>query len=451
MGTILLRHARRVVTMDAARHEYDDGAVLIGDREIVAVGPTDTLPETADRVIDMSNKVVLPGLVNTHHHLFQSLTRAVPTAQDAGLFKWLTTLYPIWEGIGPREIYISAKLGLCELVLSGCTTVSDHLYTYPNGARIDDEIRAAREVGVRFHPSRGSMSVGRSGGGLPPDSIVEDEDVILADTRRAIETYHEAERFGMCRIVVAPCAPFNVSEALMRASAELARGYGVHLHTHIAETLDEEAYTLRRVNLRPIAYMQALGWMGPDVWWAHVVWPNEDEIALMAETGTGVAHCPGSNMRLGSGIAPVREYRDGGVRVGLAVDGSASNDAGHMLGEARLSMLLQRVTKGPAALTAREALEIATLGGASVLGRDDIGALAPGMAADLVAFDLNAIDLAGAQSDPAAALLFCSPTRVDTSIINGRVVVEDGQLLGVDLPRLIAEHNTLSMALLRQA
>ena len=448
MGTLLIRNARVLVTMDADRREIADGALLARDHIIAWVGRSDEAPAQADTVIDATDMVVLPGLINTHHHFFQSLTRAMPGAQDAGLFDWLRTLYRIWPGLDDEAIYVSAKLALCELLLSGCTTASDNLYLYPNGARIDDEIRAAQELGMRFHPTRGSMSVGESEGGLPPDALVEqDEDAILADCRRVIETYHDSERYAMCRVAVAPCAPFNVSEGLMRASAELARAYGVRLHTHLAETLDEEAYCLERVGMRPVAYMQELGWLGPDVWWAHAVWPNAAEIALLAETGTGVAHCPGSNMRLGSGIAPVRAYRDAGVAVGLAVDGSASNDGGNLLAEARQAMLLQRVAHGADALAAREALELATLGGAAVLGRDDIGVLAPGMAADLVAYDMNRLEYAGAQADPVAALVLCAPTPAVHAVIGGRTVVRDGELLGVDLAALIARHNALSRAL----
>ncbi len=448
MNSLLVHHAQLLVTMDEQRREIEDGAVYARGGIIEQVGPSRDLPAEADIVIDAGDRVVLPGLINTHHHLFQSLTRAVPAAQNVGLFDWLRTLYPIWSKIDPEMIYVSAKLALSELILSGCTTVSDHLYLYPNGARLDDEIRAARELGVRFHPSRGSMSVGRSQGGLPPDSLVEEEDAILLDSRRVIEAYHDPERYSMCRIVVAPCAPFNVSEDLMRQSAELARSYGVRLHTHVAESLDEQAYCLRRVGMRPIAYMQALGWVGPDVWWAHVVWPNEKEIALLAETGTGVSHCPSSNMRLGSGIAPIRKCLDAGVRVSLAVDGSASNDSSSMFAEARTALLLQRVTKGADAINAREVIEMATLGGAAVLGRDDIGALAPGMAADMIGVNLNRLELAGAQSDPLAALVFCTPPTVDFSLINGRVVAEDGALVGVDLADLIGKHNALSRELL---
>ena len=448
MTTLLVRNARVVATLDDELREYPDGGVFCRDGVIEAVGPSDTLPETADRVIEAHDMLIMPGLVNTHHHLFQSLTRALPKVQDAKLFNWLRGLYPIWRNITPEMIHASARLALAELLLSGCTTVADHLYLYPEGCRIDDEIAAAQSLGVRFHPTRGSMSVGESQGGLPPDEIVEDEATILRDTARAIETFHQPERFGMCRIAVAPCAPFNVSEDLMRESAALARQHGVRLHTHIAETLDEEAYTLRRVGMRPIRYMEHLDWLGPDVWWAHVVWPDEDEIALLAETGTGVAHCPSSNMRLGSGIAPIREYIDAGVKVGLAVDGSSSNDSGHMFAEARMALLLQRVTKGADALTAREALRLATSGGAAVLGRDDVGVLAPNMAADLIGIDLNQLGLAGAGSDPLAATLFCDPPSVDLSVINGQVVVEAGRLMTGDLQEIVATQNRQSAELL---
>lgn len=452
MPTLLVKNAHTLVTMDDDRREIAGGGLFARDNVIEAVGPSAALPAEADVVIDAGGMVVLPGLVNTHHHFSQSLTRAVPQAQDAGLFRWLTTLYPIWEQITPRAIYVSARLALCELLLSGCTTASDHLYLYPNGARIDDEIEAARELGIRFHPSRGSMSLGASQGGLPPDSLVEaDEDAVLADTRRAIEAYHQSQRYGLCRIAVAPCAPFNVSEGLMRGSIALARAYGVLAHTHVAETHDEEAYCLERVGRRPVDYMRHLGWVGPEVWYAHAIWLNEAEVALMAETGTGVAHCPGSNMRLGSGIAPIGAYLRAGVRVGLGVDGSSSNDSGHLLAEARLAMLLQRVAGGPGALSARRALELATRGGARVLGRDDVGQLAPGMAADLIGVRLDQVGLAGAEADPVAALVFCHVPRVDLAVIDGRVRVHNGEIVGVDLGRVVAEHRAESRRLLEAA
>jgi len=447
VSTLLVRHAKVLVTMDADRREIPDGALYVRDGVIEQVGVTGDLPARADRVIDVRGMVVYPGLVNTHHHLFQSLTRTLPAAQNTGLFGWLSTHYPIWARLDGEAIYVSAKLALTELILSGCTTASDHLYLFPNGALLDDEIRAARELGIRFHPCRGSMSLGQSRGGLPPDSLVEDENDILRDCERVYETFHEPERFGMVRLVIAPCAPFNVSEDLMRRSVAFARGRGLQLHTHVAETRNEEAYCLKRTGLRPVAYMHDLGWTGPDVWWAHVVWPSDDEIALMAETGTGVAHCPSSNMRLGSGIAPIRRYLDSGVRVGLAVDGSASNDSSHMFAEARMALLLQRVTKGADALTAREVLEMATLGGAAVMGRDDIGALEPGRAADLVGVRMDCPAYAGAQ-DVVAAPVLCTPPQVDLSIINGRVVVEDGRLLTADVAELVARHNRIARNLI---
>jgi cytosine/adenosine deaminase-related metal-dependent hydrolase len=447
MSTTLIDPIDTLLTMDVAGRELRHAAVLVRDNQIVAIGPSGTLGR-ADVTIDASRRLVMPGLVNTHHHLFQSLTRATPGAQDAALFGWLTTHYAIWRHITPAMITMSARLALAELALSGATTVADHLYMYPNGARIDDEIQAARELGIRFHPTRGAMSVGTSQGGLPPDEVVEAESAILRDTQRAIEAFHDPTPHSMCQIAVAPCAPFNVSENLMRESATLARSYGVRLHTHVAETLAEEQYTLERVGIKPVAYMASLGWMGPDVWWAHAVQLDADEIALMAETQTGVSHCPSSNMRLGSGIAPVRAYLDAGVPVGLSVDGSASNDSGHMLAEARQAMLLQRVGHGPGALSAREALWLATVGGAQVLGRQDIGHLAPGMSADLIAFDLDRHELAGAQADPVAGLVFCAPIGVDWSMINGRFVVSDGALIGWDLAQLVADHNQASRTLL---
>ena len=451
MPTLLLRNAERVVTMDAQRREIPDGALLLTDGRISAVGPTAELPDRADEVIDCRGMLLTPGLVNTHHHLYQSLTRAVPAAQNTTLFGWLTTLYPIWAGLQPEDIYVSAKLGLAELLLSGCTTASDHLYLFPNGSTLDDEIRAAREMGLRFHASRGSMSLGQSQGGLPPDSVVEREPDILRDTRRLIETYHDPAPGAMLRVVVAPCSPFSVTPELMREARELARGYGVACHTHLAETLDEEQFCLERFGLRPFDYAEHLGWTGADVWFAHSVHVSPADIARMAQTGTGAAHCPSSNMRLASGIAPVVAMLRAGVPVGLGVDGSASNDGAHLLGEARQAMLLQRVGGDPAALSARQALELATLGGARVLGRDDIGALAPGMCADIVGWRLDNLAFAGALHDPVAALVFCQPQNVDLAIVHGRVRVAGREIVGLDLPALVAEHNTRARALLRRA
>ena len=451
MSTLLVRHARVVVTMDDARREIADGGVFARDGVIEAVGPSAGLPVSADVVIDARDHVVLPGLVNTHHHFYQTLTRVVPAAQDAELFGWLKTLYPIWARLTPEMAYVSTQTAAAELLLSGCTTSSDHLYLYPNGCRLDDTIEAAREIGMRFHAARGAMSVGESKGGLPPDAVVEDEAAILADTERLIARWHDPSRFAMTRVVVAPCSPFSVSRELMRDAALLARAKGVSLHTHLAENDNDIAYTRERFGCTPAEYAEALGWVGPDVWHAHCVKLDAAGIDLFARTGTGVAHCPGSNMRLASGIAPVRAMRDAGVPVGLAVDGSASNDSGHLLGEARLALLLQRVAHGPVdgpqAMTAREVLEIATRGGARVLGRDDIGALAPGMAADLIGVPLDDVGVAGAQHDPVAALFFCHVPKVGFSVVDGRVVVRDGHLTTVELPRLVERHNRLAREL----
>ena len=448
MTTLLLRNAMVVVTMDEKRREIEDGAILVRDNVIEAVGRTSELPSVADKVMDMTGKIVLPGLVNTHHHLYQTLTRCLPAAQDAPLFSWLQTLYPIWAKLTPEAVYVSALVGLGELLLTGCTTALDQLYLFPNGVTLDDEIRAARELGVRFHPSRGSMSLGESEGGLPPDSVVEDEEVILADCRRVIEAFHDAGRYSMCRIMVAPCSPFSVTPQLLVSSRDLARQYGVHCHTHVAETLDEEAYCLDQHGRRPVEYLADLGWLGDDVSYAHGVHLTEQEMQLFAETGTGIAHCPTSNMRLGSGIAPVKRMLELGVKVGLAVDGSASNDSSHMLNEARTALLLQRVRYGPAALSARQVLEMATLGGAALLGRDDIGSLAPGKAADLIAVDAERVEYAGS-GDLVAALVFCGPVKVDVNIIDGRIRVEDGCLTDVDIEAVIRQHNQLAARISR--
>ncbi len=458
MPTMLVRHATLLVTMDDARREIPDGGLFIRDGFIEQVGPTSSLPQTADEVLDLDGYIVLPGLINTHHHFYQTLTRAVPQAQNANLFQWLKTLYPIWAHITPEHIRVSTQIALAELALSGCTTAFDHLYIFPNGTRLEDEIEAAQEVGLRLHASRGAMSLGESQGGLPPDSLVEDEEFILRDTRRVIETYHDPRPGSFVQIVVAPCSPFSVTPDLMREAASLARAYGVRLHTHLAETEDEERYCLERFGMRPVAYMESLGWIGPDVWFAHSVHVNEAEIRLYAHYQTGVAHCPTSNMRLASGIAPIAEMLTAGVPVGLGVDGAASNDSSHMLAEVRQAMLLARVRAGlmgasrsdpdaPALMTARQALELATRGGARVLGRTDIGSLEPGKAADFIAVRLDKLPLAGALHDPVAALVFCAPVQVDYNVVGGRFVVRDGELVTLDLPRLIARHNALARSL----
>lgn len=447
MSTLLLKNIYTLITMDDERRELSNAYVLIQDNVIVAVGQMADIPlPEADQVLVMSRHIVLPGLVNTHHHMYQSLTRVL--AQEHELFDWLKTLYPIWSRLCSSHIYTSAKLAIAELILSGCTTSSDHLYIYPNDVTIEDEIRAAQEVGIRFHAARGAMSVGESKGGLPPDSVVEDEKAILKDMQRVVETYHNPERHSMLQTVIAPCSPFSVSADLMRESASLAREYGVHLHTHLAENMKDIDYGLQVFNQRPGEYAESVGWVGDDVWHAHCVQLNTEEIRLFGHTGTGVCHCPSSNMRLASGIAPIRAMLDTQVKVGLGVDGSASNDAGHLLNEARMAMLLQRVNGDPAGLSARESLEMATRGGAKVLGRDDIGAISVGMSADMIAYRLDTVGFAGALHDPVAGLLFSQSASVDLSIINGKIVVKDGQLLMVDLPVLIEEHNKLSRQLI---
>ncbi len=453
MATLLIRNARLLVTMDEQRREIAGGGVFVRDNVIEAVGPSADLPTSAEEVIDAHDQIVIPGLVNTHHHMYQTLTRAL--VQDNELFGWLQGLYPIWANLTPEMVRVSTQTAMAELLLSGCTTSSDHLYIYPNGVRLDDSIEGAQQIGMRFHAARGSMSVGRSKGGLPPDRVVEDEAAILKDTQRLIERWHNPGRFAMQRVVVAPCSPFSVSRELMRDSALLARSFGdshgVSLHTHLAENDNDIAYTREKFGCTPAEYVESLGWVGPDVWCAHCVKLDAPGIGLFAKSGTGVAHCPCSNMRLASGIAPIRAMRDAGVSVGLGVDGAASNDAGHMLGEARMAMLLQRTASGPHAMSAREMLEIATLGGAKVLMRDDIGALAPGMAADIVTIPLNEIGLAGALHDPLGALLFCQVPRVQHSIVNGRVVVRDGRLTTLELPVLVERHNALARQLVEAA
>ncbi len=420
----------------------------------------------ADEVLDLKGHIVLPGLVNTHHHFYQTLTRAVPAAQDANLFNWLKTLYPIWARITPDDIFISTQTAMAELALSGCTTAADHLYLFPNGSKLDDEIAAASEVGLRLQASRGSMSLGESQGGLPPDSVVDSEDVILKDSQRLIEKYHDAKAGAMMQIVLAPCSPFSVSSELMKQSAKLARKYGVRLHTHLAETEDEEQFCLQKFGHRPVGYMQELDWVGDDVWFAHAVWVNDEEIKTFAKHKCGVAHCPTSNMRLASGIAPLKEYRAAGVNVGLGLDGSASNDGSHLLAEVRNAMLLSRVKEGitgfsltptplPAGegqrvrelMTAREALHLGTRGGAAVLGRKDIGSLQAGKCADFFAINLNQLGFAG-MHDPVSAIVFGQPVKADYTVVGGKFIVKEGQLATVDECKLIEKHNKAARKLL---
>jgi len=466
LPTLLARGADIVVTMDEGRREIHDAGLFVRDGIIEQVGPSAELPREADVVLDMTGQILLPGFVNTHHHLDQTLTRALPAGQDINLFPWLRAHYPIWARRTPEASRLCTLVGLAELAASGCTTVFDHTYVYPNDCRLDDQISAAKEIGVRFHASRGSMSLGESQGGLPPDSVVEDEAAILDDSRRVIEAYHDATHGSMTQVVLAPCSPFSVTPELLRETAGLARAYGVRLHTHLCETFDEELFTLTHFKQRPVAWMETMGWLGDDVWFAHAVHVDDDEIREFARTGVGVAHCPCSNMRLASGIAPVKKYLSAGVRVGLGVDGSASNDASNLLLEARQAMLLARLRigllppEGPQTLlstsdplrrdewmTAREALEVATRGGAAVLGRQDVGALAPGMCADFFSIDLNTVDYAGALNDPVAATVFCAPQKARYTVIDGRVVVENGRVTTVDMDPVIEAHNRFSRGL----
>jgi cytosine/adenosine deaminase-related metal-dependent hydrolase len=439
MSDLLIRSADHLLTMDDQRRELAGTDILVRAGEIaeVGVGLRADVP-----VIEASGCLVTPGLVNTHHHLYQSLTRAVPGGQDALLFGWLQALYPIWARFTPAHMFTSAQVGLAELALSGCSLSSDHLYLFPNGVRLEDTIHAAAELGIRFQPTRGSMSIGVSKGGLPPDVLVGAEAAILEDCIRVIDAFHDARPASMCRVGVAPCSPFSVSRDLMREAALLARDKGVMLHTHLAENDEDIAYSLEKFGCRPGQYAQELGWVGQDVWHAHCVKLDASEIALFAETGTGVAHCPCSNCRLGSGIAPVRAMRDAGVPLGLGVDGSASNDAGNLVAEARQAMLLQRVTRGADAMSAREALEIATRGGAEVLGRPECGRIAVGARADIAIWDVSRIEAAGSW-DP-AALLLAGPTTVRDLIVEGRQIVRDGQVTTLDMGQLVARQHRMA-------
>ncbi|MGI9132982.1 MAG: 8-oxoguanine deaminase [Rhodoferax sp.] len=480
MPTLLIQDARCIATLDHAdpqrARELSQASIWVRDGRIAFLGPSAELPpeaHQADEVIDARNHLVTPGLVNTHHHMFQSLTRAVPGLQDAELFGWLRGHYPLWQRLTPEMVQVSTQVAMAELLLSGCTTSSDHLYLYPNGVRLDDSIAAAQQIGMRFIACRGSMSLGQSQGGLPPDSLVEDEDGILHDTQRLIERYHDPAPGAMLQVAVAPCSPFSVSRDLMRASAALARQYGVRLHTHLAENDHDLAYSHAHFGCTPAEYAQDLGWLGADVWHAHCVKLDSAGIGLFAASGTGVAHCPCSNMRLASGIAPVRRMLQAGVRVGLGVDGSASNDGAHLVNEARQAMLLARVARamqpaeqrqtadgkqhtffgcdlGPAEMSARDALALATRGGAAVLGRSDIGHLAVGQCADLALFDLDALGLAGAAvHDPVAALLLCASPSADYTLVHGRVLVRQGQLTTLELAPLVQRHNRLARQLVQ--
>jgi 8-oxoguanine deaminase len=470
MSTLLIRNADILVTMDDERRELPNAGLFVRDGIIEQVGPNEGLPQDADVVLDMTGQIVLPGFVNTHHHLNQTLTRAQPGAQDTTLFPWLQALFPVWARRTAEATRWASLVGFAELAASGCTTVFDHAYAFPNDCRMDDQIAAAEEIGMRFHAGRGSMSLGQSRGGLPPDDLVEDEPAIIADTQRVIETYHDPSHGSMLQVAVAPCMCTSVTPELMRESAELARTYGVRLHTHLAESPDEELFTLQQFEKRPVEWLESIGWLGDDVWFGHAIHINDDEIRQFAATGCGVAHCPSSNMRLGSGIAPVKKYLAAGVPVGIGVDGSASNDSSNIMLEAHHALMMARLRlgllppEGPQSMlssshplragewmTAREVLEIATRGGAEVLGRDDIGALAPGMCADFFSIELNTVDYAGGLNDPVATTMLCAPQKARYTVINGRVVVESGEVITVDMDPVIEAQNRFSREAFREA
>lgn len=458
MSTLLVKNATIIVTMDKDDRELTDTAIFCRDGIIEQIGPVADLPQEADEVLDLKDHIVLPGLVNTHHHFYQTLTRAIPATQDANLFNWLKTLYPIWAKLQPEDIFLSTQTAMAELALSGCTTSSDHLYLFPNGSKLDDEIDAAATIGMRLHAARGSMSLGESQGGLPPDSVVDSEETILKDSERVIQRYHDPSHGSKLQIVLAPCSPFSVTTNLMRESAALARKYHIHLHTHLAETEDEDDFCRQKFGLKPVAYMQSVNWIGDDVWFAHSIWVNDSEMDLYAKHGCGVAHCPSSNMRLASGIAPVMNMLKRGIKLGMGVDGSASNDSSHMINEIRQAMMLARVNSGikgasrsapdaPPLMTARQALSIGTRGGASVLGRSDIGSLEVGKCADFFAIDLNKLEYTGALQDPVAAVVFCTPVKADWTVVGGDVIVREGQFTKFDIQAHVRKHNAVTRRL----
>lgn len=454
MGTLLIKNAKNIITMDGKRNKYPGGSMYIEGQEIKAIG-IDIPYETADKIIDATGKIVYPGLINTHHHLYQTFTRNIPAAQNVELFDWLLTLYDIWRHIRPEDVYSSAMVGMGELLKSGCTTVVDHFYVFPNGVSeelIDEEIRAARDLGIRFFPTRGSMSLGRSQGGLPPDEVVQKEGVILKDTMRVIETYHDPSKFSMLRVGVAPCSPFSVSQDLLRESANLARSYGVRMHTHLAETKDEEDFCKEKLGMRPLELMERTGWLGDDVWYAHGIWFNEKEILKMGACGCGVAHCPSSNMKMGSGYMQIVDMLKAGVNVGLGVDGSASNDASNMLLELKVMNLLHNHQKGTKALSAEDCLYVATKGSAKVLGWEDaIGSLEVGKAADLFMIDTTRLEFAGALFDDTSLPILTGTPQVDTTIVGGKVVVEGGRLVNVNEEKVASQAHVSALKMVERA
>ncbi|MFB3815033.1 MAG: 8-oxoguanine deaminase [Terriglobales bacterium] len=443
--SLLIHDIHTLVTMDADQRQLR-GAFIYAERgEIKLVG--DRMPRglRAARTVDARNCIAVPGLINTHHHLFQTLTRACTAAANAKLFDWLRTLYPRWARINEEAVYVAALVGMAELMLTGCTATADHHYLFPQGQTklIDAQIKAARKIGIRFHATRGSMSVGESGGGLPPDCVVQDDETILADSERVIRKYHDPRPGSMLQVALAPCSPFTVSERLMRDTAELAERHGVRLHTHLAETRDEERYCRERFGKRPLEFLDSVGWLTNRTWVAHGIYFNGAEIKRLGRAGVGVAHCPTSNMRLGSGTAPVLALAKAGCPVGLGVDGSASNDSSHMLAEVRQALLLNRLAHGAAALTVPQALRMATVEGARCLGRDDIGSIEVGKRADLALFDLADPAYSGGE-DALSALLLCAPTHVRTLVIEGQVAVENGELLTVPMLPVWKRHRRIA-------
>lgn len=457
--SLLVKRADWVITLNDRGERVREADVLVRGPAIAAIGPgvgeaAVAAGEPIDETIDGRGKAVIPGLVNTHHHLYQTLTRNIPATQDLPLFPWLVKLYEVWRELDEEAVEVGALVGLGELLKTGCTTSADHHYVFPKGAGglIDAQIRAAKRLGIRFHPTRGSMSLGRSQGGLPPDDVVQSEEEILADSRRLAETYHDPAPYSMCRLALAPCSPFSVTPELMRRTVELARALGLRVHTHLAETKDEERFCLDKFGRRPLAYMESLGWIGEDVWFAHAIHLNDDEVRRLGETRTGVAHCPASNMKLNSGVCRVPDLLKAGARVGLAVDGSASNDSSDMWGEMRQAYLLSRLAYGDRGLRAGDVLRLATVGGAQALGRDDLGHLAAGMAADLALIDLDQLGFAGGRHDPVAAIVASGDSHiVDTTIVNGRVVVRGGRLVGADEGEIVRRANRISAGMLERA
>lgn len=448
----LIKDISYLMTGDGAHRELQDAYVVVDDNVISAIGTgrpvLDTVP---DRTLSGHRKLMMPGFVNTHHHLYQTLFRNVPQVEHAKLFDWLTFLYEHWKYIDEEAVYTSAQVGIAEMLKTGVTTTTDHLYLFPygNNAIIDAEIRAARDIGIRFHPTRGSMSLSKKDGGLPPDSVVQTDEEILAESERVIHQYHDRSRYAMTRIALAPCSPFSVTTELMRQTAALAEKEDVLIHTHLAETQDEEEFCVQTFGYRPVDYMEEVGWLTPRSWFAHIVWASDEDIRKLSENECGMAHCPASNMRLGSGIAPVTVMKNTRMRIGIGVDGSASNDTSSFIGEIRLAMLLQRVKYGADALTSREALALGSMGGARVLRMEtDIGSIEIGKAADLIMWDLDTLEFAGGLHDPFTAPVMCDAKQVSFSMVNGKVLIEDGRFTNIDIQALVERQNAIAARLM---